>query len=80
MEEDVNRLLELMDALNIEAMVNLDGRWGGELEENLDRYDRAHPGRFFSFCHLDWRLLDESDGAARLVESLRRSVDAGARG
>jgi predicted TIM-barrel fold metal-dependent hydrolase len=80
MEDDVNRLLEVMDALNIEAMVNLDGRWGVELEENLDRYDRAYPGRFFSFCHLDWRLLDEPDGAARLVESLRRSVDAGARG
>ena len=60
--------------------MNLDGRWGVELEENLDRYDRAYPGRFFSFCHLDWRLLDEPDGAARLVESLRRSVDAGARG
>jgi predicted TIM-barrel fold metal-dependent hydrolase len=80
MEEDVNRLLELMDTLNIESMVNLDGRWGRELEENLDRYDRAHPGRFFSFCHLDWRLLDQSDGVVRLVESLRRSIDAGARG
>ena len=36
------------------AIVNLDGRWGDELEANLDRYDRAHPGRFATFCHVDW--------------------------
>ena len=80
MENDVGRLLELMDACNVEALVNLDGRWGSELEENLDRYDRAHPGRFYSFCHLDWRLLDEANGEDRLAESLRRSIEAGARG
>ena len=74
MEHDVVRLLDLMDACNVEAMVNLDGRWGPELEENLDRYDRTHPGRFFSFCHLDWRLLDQPHGEDRLAESLRQSV------
>ncbi len=80
MEGDVGRLLEEMDATNVAAVVNLDGRWGRELEENLDRYDRAHPGRFHTFCHLDWRLLDERDGPDLLVESLRRSAAAGARG
>ena len=35
-----------MDACNVAAIVNLDGMWGDELEANLDRYDRAHPGRF----------------------------------
>jgi predicted TIM-barrel fold metal-dependent hydrolase len=80
MQNDVGRVLDLMDSANVAALVNLDGRWGGELEENLDRYDRAHPGRFFTFCHLDWRVLRESDGPDRLVDSLRRSVAAGARG
>ena len=80
MEHDVVRLLDLMDACNVEAMVNLDGRWGAELEENLNRYDRTHPGRFFSFCHLDWRLLNKPYGEDRLVESLRQSVATGAHG
>jgi predicted TIM-barrel fold metal-dependent hydrolase len=80
MEQDVAALLDLMDSVNVEAMVNLDGRWGSELEANLDRYDRAHPGRFFSFCHLDWSLLDQPDGDDRLASSLRRSVEQGARG
>ncbi len=80
MEPDVLRLLDLMDTCNVDAMVNLDGRWGPELEENLDRYDRAHPGRFFSFCHVDWRLLDAPHGEDRLAESLRLSITRGARG
>lgn len=80
MERDVHHLLAEMDASNVESVVNLDGRWGDELEENLDRYDRAHPGRFFTFCHVDWRLLGEPRGPDRLASSLERSVAAGARG
>lgn len=80
MEGDVGRLLAEMDEANIEAMVNLDGRWGRELEANLDRYDRAHPGRFHTFCHVDWRMLGDPRGPDRLAESLQRSVEAGARG
>jgi predicted TIM-barrel fold metal-dependent hydrolase len=80
MQDDVHEVLDLMDSCNVAAMVNLDGRWGRELEENLDRYDRAFPGRFFTFCHLDWRLLEDRRGTGLLVESLKRSVASGARG
>jgi predicted TIM-barrel fold metal-dependent hydrolase len=74
MVEDVGALLALMDSLDLDAIVNLDGRWGAELEANLDRYDRAHPGRFLTFCHVDWSELDG------LVASLEASAAAGARG
>src|SRR5688572_4367231 len=47
---DVEGLLDVMDACNIAAIVNLDGMWGDELQANLDRYDRSHPGRFVTFC------------------------------
>jgi hypothetical protein len=30
---------------------------GAELEANLDRYDRSYPGRFATFCHVDWAAL-----------------------
>jgi len=78
---DVADLLELMDACNLRAIVNLDGRWGQELEANLDRYDRAHPGRFATFCQLDWggAVASGDVGAAGAV-SLRESVRAGAKG
>src|SRR5262245_34529756 len=50
MAPDVGALLSTMDRSNVDAVVNLDGRWGAELVANLDRYDRAHPGRFATFC------------------------------
>ncbi|MGH3149013.1 MAG: amidohydrolase family protein [Rubrobacter sp.] len=73
-------LLQTMRALNVEAMVNLDGRWGEELEKNLDRYDRAHPDRFATFCHVDWDQARRPGFSERLVESLQRSAEAGAKG
>jgi predicted TIM-barrel fold metal-dependent hydrolase len=78
---DVPALVELLDRCDVEAIVNLDGRWGDELEANLDRYDRAHPGRFHTFCQLDWSLARcRADFGERLAGDLERSVAAGARG
>jgi predicted TIM-barrel fold metal-dependent hydrolase len=80
MAPDVGALLALMDASNLGALVNLDGRWGAELDENLARYDHAHPDRFYTFCHLDWRLLERPGGSDALVRSLQQSAQQGARG
>jgi len=79
MVPDVGALVALMDGLGIETVVNLDGRWGDELEANLDRYDRAHPGRFLTFCHLDWSVVAAGRPGA-LVAQLEQSADRGARG
>ena len=76
---DTARLAGLMDSCNIAAAVNLDGRWGAELEANLDRYDRSYPGRFATFCHVDWAALADGE-PERLPESLADSVARGARG
>jgi predicted TIM-barrel fold metal-dependent hydrolase len=77
---DVGRLLALMDELHLRAIVNLDGR-PGDLEANLARYDRAHPGRFATFAQVDW---DEpargGDFGTRMAAQLRRAASAGARG
>lgn len=80
MAPDVHRLLDDLDACAIETVVNLDGRWGGELEANLERYDRAHPGRFATFCHVDWDELVRPGADERLARSLTESVERGARG
>lgn len=79
-QPNVSRLLSMMDAHNVHAVVNLDGRWGDELEANLDRYDRAYPGHFATFCHLDWRELLNPGFTSRLIDSVERSARAGARG
>ena len=77
---DLAELLEVMDACNVASIVNLDGMWGEELEANLDRYDRAHPGRFVTFAHLDWRQTVEPGFGEWMAASLRDSVSRGARG
>jgi predicted TIM-barrel fold metal-dependent hydrolase len=76
---DVGELVDMMDELGIEAIVNLDGMWGDELDANLDRYDRAHPGRFATYARWDarWFELGAWDElAAQLTDAFHR----GARG
>lgn len=77
---DVPALVALMDECGVETIVNLDGRFGSELDANIARYDAAHPGRFATFCHLDWGELRRPGWGERLAGGLQRSVDQGARG
>lgn len=77
---DVGALLGMMDDAAIETVVNLDGLWGDELDANLDRYDRAHPGRFLTFCQVDWSLLRRNGGEREIQDQLRDSAARGARG
>lgn len=67
-------LVDLMDQCGVERVVNLDGRWGDELVANLERYDRGYPGRFATFCHLDWSRVDT------LVAQVDEAAALGARG
>lgn len=80
MIDDVTALLRIMDDRQVEAIVNLDGRWDAELDTNLSRYDRAHPGRFHTFCQVAWDRLAEPNGGAGLVRQLEDSARCGARG
>jgi predicted TIM-barrel fold metal-dependent hydrolase len=78
--QDVGALVACMDACNVSSIVNLDGMWGEELAANLTRYDRARPGRFATFCQLDWSDATSRRFGERMAASLRRSVAQGARG
>jgi predicted TIM-barrel fold metal-dependent hydrolase len=80
MIEDPDALIAIMDACGVETIVNLDGMWGDEVTANVERYDRAYPGRFVTFCQLDWAELASDDGAERLRASLDDSAARGARG
>lgn len=77
---DPARFLDAMELFNVHGFVNLDGRWGEELRLNLDRLDHAHPGRFATFCHVDWSALHSTHPEVALERSLRDSVAAGAAG
>jgi predicted TIM-barrel fold metal-dependent hydrolase len=78
--KDVPELVGLMDSVGVAAIVNLDGRFGDELAANVQRYDAAYPGRFVTFCHLDWRELAQPGFGERLADGVRRSAAQGAGG
>lgn len=78
--EDVDRWIEKMAAFNVHGFVNLDGRWGTELRENLERFDYAFPGHFATFAHLNWSVLEEGAGADVLVSQLVEAARMGAAG
>jgi hypothetical protein len=80
MTPDVAALISLMDERNVATVVNLDGRWGEELDANLNRYDRAYPGRFVTFCHLDWSVLTAGTTPVGLDAQLDDAARRGARG
>jgi predicted TIM-barrel fold metal-dependent hydrolase len=76
---DAGALVGLMDERGVEAIVNLDGMWGEELDANLDRYDRAYPGRFATFAQWD-RAPFGRDGWAELGAQIADAFDRGAHG
>ncbi|MEO7123300.1 MAG: amidohydrolase family protein [Lacisediminihabitans sp.] len=80
MINNVDALLAMMDEHSVDAIVNLDGMWADEVTANVERYDHAHPGRFYTFCQLEWARLAEPDGVATLIASLDNSLSRGARG
>ena len=77
---DVGALIALMERCGVASIANLDGMWGEELEANLERYDRARPGRFATFCQPDWSVVTEAGFGEKLAAGLRESVARGARG
>jgi predicted TIM-barrel fold metal-dependent hydrolase len=61
-------------------MVNLSGGWGAELRANLAALDRAYPGRFATFCNVDWAGVGAPGWTDAAVTQLTADVEAGARG
>lgn len=78
--QDMGRLVEMMDACGIRAIVDLSGGWGDDLRQSLATADEAYPGRFFTFTNVDWSRIDEADFGEKMAAQLEDSVDMGARG
>ena len=59
-----SELLPLMDRRNVRALTNLTGGFGEGLPESVSRYDREHPGRFYTFTE-PWYPRIAEPGYAR---------------
>ena len=79
--QDTAELAATLATAGVETLVNLDGRWGDDLVANVDRYDRAAPGAYVTFCHVEWAQLADSGGpddpelVGRLTAQLEQSAE-----
>ena len=74
------QLLQVMDRRNIRTMVNLTGGRGAGLRDAIQRYDKAHPGRFLTFTEPWWSRAEEPGYAKMQADAIEEGVRDGARG
>ena len=73
-------LLAVMDRKNIRAMVNLTGGYEGGLSEAVAKYDRAYPGRFYTFTEPSYSRFKEPNYPVLQAQAIERAHRDGARG
>jgi predicted TIM-barrel fold metal-dependent hydrolase len=78
--KDVAATVALMDEMNVRSVNNLDGGWGDQLLENLERYKQPYPDRFTVFAWTDWGEVDLPNFGEKWAKELEKSVHAGAQG
>jgi predicted TIM-barrel fold metal-dependent hydrolase len=75
-----DKLIPLMDAVNVQTMVILTGPRGADLERLIATLVKPHPGRFVVFTQVDWSKADQPGFGRRASAQLRADVGRGARG
>ncbi|MFL6445696.1 MAG: amidohydrolase family protein [Candidatus Sulfotelmatobacter sp.] len=73
-------LLAVMERKNIRAMVNLTGGYEKGLAETVVRYDRAYPGRFYTFAEPSYSRFNERDYPKLQAQAIEQAHRDGARG
>jgi len=73
-------LLTVMDRKNIRAMVNLTGGYEHGLAEAVGKYERAHPGRFYTFAEPSYSRFKEPNYSSVQAQAIGQAHHDGARG
>lgn len=73
-------LLPVMDRKKVRTLVNLTGGYGEGLKTAVERYDRAHPGRFLTMTEPAWSQTSAPGYAADQVKLLQEAKRNGAVG
>jgi len=73
-------LLAVMDRKNLRAMVNLTGGFGAGLVEAIAKYDKAFPGRFYTFTEPWYSRFTEPNYPEFQAKAIEQAHRDGARG
>ena len=72
--------LSVMDRKNLRAMVNLTGGYAQGLADAVAKYDRAFPGRFYTFTEPSYSRFKEPDYPKLQAQAIEQAHRDGARG
>jgi predicted TIM-barrel fold metal-dependent hydrolase len=74
------KVVAMMDQLNIQTIVILTGMWGDRLQKVMDEMVKPYPGRFLVFTQIDWSKIDDPHFGSLMVGQIDDAVRRGARG
>jgi predicted TIM-barrel fold metal-dependent hydrolase len=72
--------LPVMDNCNLRALTNLTGGFGNGLVEAIQKFDKAYPGRFYTFTEPSYDRFLEPDYAKVQARAIADAHSAGAKG
>jgi len=72
--------LDVMDAKNMRAMVNLTGGYGKGLAETVNKYDKAYPGRFYTMTEPCYEFFKDPNYPKIQADAIEQAHKDGARG
>jgi predicted TIM-barrel fold metal-dependent hydrolase len=72
--------LPVMDACNLRALTNLTGGFGAGLAEAIQKFDKAFPGRFYTFTEPSYDRFLEPDYPKLQAQAIADARSAGAKG
>jgi len=75
-----DELLAVMERKNLRAMVNLTGGFDNGLVGAVTKYDKAFPGRFYTFTEPSYSKFLEPNYPRLQADAIERAHGAGARG
>ena len=76
----VDDYVRAMDENNVQATVDLDGRWGETLDRQLNVLKEPYPDRFYIYARVDFGCIDEPGFGERAAEELERGYEKGVQG
>jgi predicted TIM-barrel fold metal-dependent hydrolase len=79
--QDLNKLMQEMDSLNMGIVVNLSGRGGEALKAMIDNVKKyGYEKRIVFFTNISFNGIDEADWQANTLKQIEFDVKTGARG
>jgi predicted TIM-barrel fold metal-dependent hydrolase len=73
-------LLPVMERCNIRALTNLTGGFGDGLAESVQKFDKTHPDRFYTFTEPSYNRFLERDYPKLQSQAIADAHSAGAKG